>query len=464
MIKGTRNLIITLFLTTALMQGQSEYVDLNINCSSGMPVIVNLTDKGSYLITQSDSTFIRYPDGGLFKIDKSVLQNEYTRDFTYTYILDDKLYLIHSGGGVVLEYDNNQISRIDQSFYHQNQYGAIDFSYDNQLFLFGGVGLFSTKNFITRYDFLTKEWYLQNTSGQAPLISNNAAGIVIGDNLYVIALPLQDSQNNIRFDNIFEVYQLDLKTWQWNTLGKLSKELSLKIDFRKHLDIGLIKDNKILVNASSMLFEINPLDNTYIAYENQYPLKQARILRSSKPDHFKIVYCDNQAKIKFQDISWSSLDEKIIQSGTLYTSDISQYYNSLLLLFVLVFGLFLVVVFINELKINPRIIIRLTGGVILYKRRQIESFSKEQVEFLIRLAMNQKMTYADLENQICLNTDSQAVRTKKREAFMESLTNKLAAIYNHTADSKVHYIMIKQDETDRRMRFFNLNKEYFKVM
>lgn len=464
MIKGLGNVILVFFLATALMQGQSEYIDMNINCSRGIPLIVNLPDKGSYLITQSDSTFISHPENRLFKIDKSVLQNEYTRDFSHAYVLDDKLYLIHSGGGVVLEYYNDQINRIDQSFYHQNQYGAIDFSYDNKLFLFAGVGLFSTKNFITRYDFLTKEWYLQNTLGQAPLISNNSVGIVIGDHLYVIALPLQDSQNNILFDKIFAVYRLDLKTWQWDTLGKLSKELSSKIDFLSNRDIGFIKDDKILVNTSSMLFEIDLLHNSYIAYENKYPLKEAKILPSTQPDKFKIVYCDNQAKLKFQDISWSSLDKKNLESGTLYTSDINQYYNSLLTIFVLVFGLILVVVFINELKINPKIIIRLKGGVILYKRRQIESFSTEQVEFLICLALNQKITYADLENQICLNIDSQAVRTKKREAFMESLKNKLAAIYNHSHNSKVHYIKIQQDESDRRMRFFNLNMEYFKVM
>ena len=464
MYKGTRNLIITLFLTTALMQGQSEYIDLNINCSSGMPLLVNLPDKGSYLITQSDSTFVSYPENRLIKVDKSVLQNEFTRDFTHTYLLDDKLYLIHSGGGVVLEYNNDQINRIDQSFYHQNQYGAIDFSYNNQLYLFAGMGLFTTKNFITRYDFLTKEWYLQKTSGQAPVISNNSVGIVIGDHLYVIALPLQESQNNVLFDKIFEVYRLDLKTWQWDTLGKLSKDLSSKIDFLKNRDTGYIKDNKILVNASSMLFEIDPLDNSYNAYENKYPLKEAKMLPSTQPDKFKIVYCDNQAKLKFQDISWSSLDEKIIQSGTLYTSDIKQYYNSLMAMFVLMFLVFLMVVYVNELKISPKIIIRLKGKVILFKRRQIESLSPAQIEFLIYLASDQRMTYTDLEDQICLSTDSQAVRTKKREAFIDSLKSKLSAIYNHKHDSILLYIIVKQDEIDRRMRFFKLNKEYFKIM
>ena len=44
--------------------------------------------------------------------------------------IDTKTYLVHDGCGPVLEYRNDSIVRIDNSFLHQNQYNASHFIYN----------------------------------------------------------------------------------------------------------------------------------------------------------------------------------------------------------------------------------------------------------------------------------------------------------------------------------------------
>jgi hypothetical protein len=44
-----------------------------------------------------------------------------------------KTYLVHEGCGPVLEYRNDSIVRIDNSFLHRNQFGAARFVYNNEI-------------------------------------------------------------------------------------------------------------------------------------------------------------------------------------------------------------------------------------------------------------------------------------------------------------------------------------------
>ena len=64
--------------------------------------------------------------------------------------IKDKTYLVHDGCGPVLEYRNDSIVRIDHSFLHQNQCAAVSFVYNNEIYFFGGYGLFTYKNILTR--------------------------------------------------------------------------------------------------------------------------------------------------------------------------------------------------------------------------------------------------------------------------------------------------------------------------
>jgi hypothetical protein len=70
------------------------------------------------------------------------------------------IYFVDGGCGWVCELRNDSVVRIDKSFHQQNQYGGAFFLHHGEPHIFGGYGLFSYKNFITRFDQNLNQWYL----------------------------------------------------------------------------------------------------------------------------------------------------------------------------------------------------------------------------------------------------------------------------------------------------------------
>ncbi len=120
---------------------------------------------------------------------KPFLHSSYLENlkFYIPFVANNKNYLVHHGCGPVLEWRNDSIVRIDNSFLHKNQLGATTFVYRNNIYFFGGYGLFTHKNILTQFNFKTKEWDEVETSGIPPSPRLQAHGIVIGDNLYIFS-------------------------------------------------------------------------------------------------------------------------------------------------------------------------------------------------------------------------------------------------------------------------------------
>ena len=103
------------------------------------------------------------------------------------FTINNKNYLIYHGCGPVLEWRNDSIVRIDKSFFHKNQYGAVSFVYNKKVFFWGGYGLFTHKNILTQFNFKTKEWDEVETFGTPPSPRRQAHGIIINTNLYIFS-------------------------------------------------------------------------------------------------------------------------------------------------------------------------------------------------------------------------------------------------------------------------------------
>ena len=78
------------------------------------------------------------------------------------------IYFLFPGGGVLYRYSDNRIERIDKSFPHRNQYSGYFFSFKDNLYLLGGYGYWTAKNYLTRFNFQSGTWEIVNTTGQLP--------------------------------------------------------------------------------------------------------------------------------------------------------------------------------------------------------------------------------------------------------------------------------------------------------
>jgi hypothetical protein len=147
---------------------------------------------------------------------------------------DGKLYLLYPGGGILFEYHNNAIRRIDNSFAHRNQFSGHFFIYKNNLYLLGGYGYWKTNSLLTRFNFNSKEWDYVQTLGQIPSDGINEASFFLDKNIltvfdfYYRVNDIDQKNNNL--------YELDLESLMWEKKGSLNRSFYDDIE-KKSRDI-----------------------------------------------------------------------------------------------------------------------------------------------------------------------------------------------------------------------------------
>ncbi|RZP07300.1 MAG: hypothetical protein EVA39_06255, partial [Flavobacteriales bacterium] len=100
---------------------------------------------------------------------------------------EDNTYLVLDGGGPVLQLKNDSIIRIDNSVEQKNQFGAANFVYKNKMYMYGGYGMWSFKNYTTYYDFSSNQWELFRTQSQKQPHSRwKPIFNLVGNKLYVL--------------------------------------------------------------------------------------------------------------------------------------------------------------------------------------------------------------------------------------------------------------------------------------
>ncbi len=143
-------------------------------------------------------------------LDKQVTFNQLLTEYVPLSEKGSPIYFVDRGCGYVLQLRNDSIVRIDNSFHHQNQFGGAFFLHKGDPYIFGGYGLFSSKNFITKFDSKLKEWYLDNQSKQVdpaytfPYYKEK-------DNLYAL-VSINESTEKTNFKNYWR-YNLTNESW-----------------------------------------------------------------------------------------------------------------------------------------------------------------------------------------------------------------------------------------------------------
>lgn len=180
--------------------------------------------------------------------------------------IGSKTYLVHEGCGPVLEYRNDSIVRIDNSFLHRNQFDAVRFVYNNEIYFYGGYGLFTFKNILTKYNFKTNEWVEVQTNSEVEQEPREGAfSYIKGNDLYIfggVKKDINDITNIVRIDN--KIWRLNLPTMKWHWYGNYDTKLIItEADFP-------IYDLKKLYIISRGVSEIDFYSNKMFFYNRSY--------------------------------------------------------------------------------------------------------------------------------------------------------------------------------------------------
>ena len=172
-----------------------------------------------------------------------------------------KVYLLYPGGGLLYEFFNGSINRVDSSFAQRNQYAGAFFSYNNQLYLLGGYGFWKTKSILTKFNFNSGDWEYIQTKGVAPEGISNPVFSLKDNNLYLFDFfERPQNQSPIKNPNL---YSLNMETLTWKKGGLINPSFIGEKNTSGDRFFNI--NGKVLINKmeSPRVFEID-LDNNKI--------------------------------------------------------------------------------------------------------------------------------------------------------------------------------------------------------
>lgn len=406
-----------LIATTSQGQKLKRYDDLLLfkEAKSKQPIIIindSLVYKGKQLIPFKHT---EYPD----KI------SEYL-----PFEIGTKSFLVHQGCGPVLEFRNDSIVRIDHSFLQKNQYYPVPFTYNNEIYLFGGYGLFTYKNIITRYDFKSGEWNQVQTKGKIlPEPRSVAYSLQDGNSLYLFGGKTADNDNVPKGKNVQpQIWKLYLPTMTWSYVSQYNPDLLTPFENKIQY-----KDKLYLVEG--YITEINFTQKT----ANKFSFKGYEALKK----HFMIgdtiygIFSSSDNKYYFKKTTLADLKGKFISTVPFFIESNTTPLNYPTLGFIGITLLGLIIVGYKKRIISfqrpfKEIVYDSQKDQFLYKRKVIIHFEENEKKILYFLLANsnQFVSLNQLnglfENPAQPQTASAII--KRREQAINGLLNKVSKL------------------------------------
>lgn len=447
--------ILSLFalLTVAVVSSQTIPRTDNIcffqDAKTGKPItIVNdsLVYKGE-LKNPSKLKHTDYPD---------VLKN-----YTYHFNIKQHTYLVHVGCGPVLEYRNDSIVRIDNSFLQKNQYGASPFIYKNQICLFGGYGLFTSKNIITSFEIKTKEWYrLYYKEDEKP--HERSGPVTFYNDKGVFLFGGWETGLTSAFEKDPNIWHLNYSNLEWQNLGVYDNKIADFITKSKDNFFTFQSTTKLyLVNGETIL-TIDFINNTATYFDNKNIF--------SKPEGIYFDFISNSViylqyfsginKVKLETLPLTQILKYRTKIHKLYYSPRQEYLIILLsttFILILFFGIYKFIVNKN----GKYFVYYKSKNKLFYKKNIISNLDPLEEKILFFLFENNNW-YIQLNQLNCFfekeSQDNFTNVIKKRDLIFSSLLVKLNAI---VIQNENPLILIQKNEVDKRIKEIKLNPLYF---
>jgi hypothetical protein len=378
-----------------------------------------------------------------------------------------KTYLVHEGCGPVLEYRNDSIVRIDNSFLHRNQFGAVRFVYNKEIYFYGGYGLFTFKNILTKFDFTTGEWIEVNTKSDFNLETRAYAYSYIKNNeLYIFGGVTKDENKapgGKPTDNT--IYKLNLLTMKWNIEGSINGISN--IDYFG-LRFFSNSKNKLYI-MSDFFYEIDPIKN--VITKSNLNFFKGFLSNYIEGDQIVCILQNEINKTKYFKVE--SIDiTKGNQLSTIQfiSTSLINHINIYIFLFIFLMCVFCILIFRKKISNTwvsfNGIVYKQKENQFYFKGKVIDTFEPQEKKLLIYL-LEKNNEYQSLNNlnQIFENKGQQetiSATVKRREQTVSRLLIKISKI---TGFDEKKLVLEQKNTEDKRIKdvllFPNLlKKEY----
>jgi hypothetical protein len=413
------------------------------------PLMFFDNNSNQVILIDNDSIVIKTKHNIKFPLKTNGIPAPLSEFIPFT--IKNKNYFVHAGCGVVLEYRNDSIVRIDKSFLHKNQFDAAVFVYNDEIYFFGGYGLFTYKNILTKYDFKFREWVLVTTKGLKIPFTSDSFSYVIGNNLYVFG----GSQNTPA--NVNSIYMLDLKTFEWKKfITNVFNDFKTfnKSDFNSfcYLDGLLINDKTRIYKYfdfkqnKKIEFETNFLTGIINSFYNNNIVHIISIKNQYKNNHTYLY-----ESIPIKDILKNPISEEpfYYEEQPYYL-----YVSGLILVLVLGFFVYKKRSFISY-YLHPSLPFQywILSQALYFKGKKVKHLSENDIKILNKIAShpNQFISLNEFNEMFTIDyeTENYAAIVKRREKKLDTFLKLLA---NFSSFEISDLLQERKNEIDKRIK------------
>lgn len=374
--------------------------------------------------------------------------------------IKNKTYLVHEGCGPVMEFRNDSLVRIDNSFLQLSQIESSKFVYKNEIYFYGGYGVFTFKNILTKYDFKLNEWFLVKTKNSdlvPPLC--NAFFKTIGPYLYVFGGKNEDVNKDILYYNEEYVYRLNLNTLVWEkfktSFFKMENFL-LSNNIESLFSFQYLNDTFIFDKTN--WYGINFKENNYTKYNNYFRIPIHSAVYSNNM-LYSIVKNDNHDKA-FKYYFKSFPISTIVKNPSIKKSFyFNEHFNNIYVLY----GLLVIVIlwllykkrsyFIYLLNPSKPFYYKLLFSELYFKGIKVKHLSEDEIKILNKMALhpNQFISLNEFNEMFTKDYENEnyAAIVKRREKKLETFLQLLANVSSYDLIDLLHE---RKNEVDKRIK------------
>ena len=382
---------------------------------------------------------------------------------TYHFQIDQKNYLVDAGCGPVLQFEGASFKRIDNSFSHKNQYFAVPFVYEKEIYLWGGYGLFSYKNILTHFSEKDKEWnpiYTENSTINKP--KGYAYFYREKNKLYIYGGRTTNNSKSsiIQFDD-GSMSCLDLKTMRWTkgaTIDLNNTDFSLSGGLLR--TFFQIADKFYVLSSNRSLLEFDFGKKVKNSYQySDYGI--ISIIYHPKTQYVSYVYITSNEKYKVASEKFSSFKGKLVKSDPLYvpTRSTTVLKNMIYFMVLLVLGYFLFWILQRYRQQNKVLKYDAINNSFTLKNKVIK-LSRIHFDILKLFAKNNNQFIALSEMNEIINFEhenySHTTFLKRRERILLEIASELSLVL---LLPKNKVFVNRKNAHDKRIKEMKLNFE-----
>lgn len=384
----------------------------------------------------------------------------------YQYQIGNKTFLVDEGCGPVVTYKNGTFERIYNSFQHRNQYNAIPFHKNGQVYLWGGNGMFTYKNIFTKFNFKTGNWEKVNHSSEnnlSPQSKSSQFNFRNNDELYVFGgYDKFSSKQSYKSDHLDRsIWKLDLNSFEWDKVGKLKLDVFNELqDTRGGF---VIKSENKTVFVRNNIYEIDIKNNTLKVYKQKTERKLLALISHPRSKNISYVHRNSNGQLEGNTELYRDFKGDLLQETKLYSPKLPLKGMALTVgIIILTFVCFCIKSKINYSRMEHanKIVYNKLTDEFSFNEKVLIDFSMPKKEIL-KLLMEQNNSFialSELNSVITLEPEKEnySAIKKRREVFLNELRREFSLMLGIEKDE---IFKTKKNNVDRRIKEIKLNIE-----